>query len=131
MKLSALFLLQLSKLNKIKYLYFQTSFEGDISSLSFCDFMMILGNPLTSRAMSKCSYLPQMMYGPKNKVTLFSSTLKVEETNVPLFFGYDIIWGRYELFDILWLVRGFSIIFKKSWNDKELISPSNYVWSKK
>ena len=59
MKMSALFLVQHLKLKKIKCLYFldQISFEGDISSLSFCDFMKIPENPLTSHRMSKSSYL--------------------------------------------------------------------------
>ena len=87
MKMSALFLLQLLKLKKIKCLYFldQTSFEEDISSLSFCDFMKIPETPLTSHKMSKSSYLPQMTSDPKNKGTLFSSTLKVEEGKVHSF----------------------------------------------
>ena len=36
--------------------------------------------------MTKGSYLPQMVSDPKNKGTLFSSTLKVKEKKVPLFF---------------------------------------------
>ena len=85
--MSAPFLLQLLKLKKIKCLYFldQTSFEADISSLSFCDFMKIPKATLTSHKMSKSSYLPQMASDLKNKVTLFSSTLKVKEGKVPSF----------------------------------------------
>ena len=61
MKISALFLLQLLKFKKIKYLFFNhTSFEGDISSLSFCNFIKIPENLFTSHKMSKSSYLPQM-----------------------------------------------------------------------
>ena len=105
MKMSAFFL-QLLKFKKTKCLYFldQTSFEGDISFLSFCDFMRILYNLFTSHKMSKSSYLPQMTSIPKNKGTLFSSTFKLKENKVTLFFGLDIIWGRYELFVIfdLW-----------------------------
>ena len=41
--------------------------------------------------MSKSSYLTQMTSDPKNKGTLFPSTLKVEGNNVPLFFGSDVI----------------------------------------
>ena len=44
------------------------------------------GKPLTSKKMTKSSYLPQITSDPKNKGTLFSSTLKVEEKKVLLFF---------------------------------------------
>ena len=85
MKISALFLLQLFKLKKLKCLYFLdlTSFKGDMSFSPFCDFTKIPGNPLTSHKMSKSSYLTQMTSDPKNKDTLFSSTLKVKENNMP------------------------------------------------
>ena len=85
--MSALFLLQLLKLKIIKCLYFfnQTSFEGDTTSLSFCDAMKIWKTPLTNPKMSKSSYLPQLTCDLKNKVTLFSSTLKVEEGKVHSF----------------------------------------------
>ena len=43
------------------------------------------GKPLRSHKMTKSSYLPQMTSDPKNKGTLFSSTLKVEEMKVHLF----------------------------------------------
>ena len=103
-KMSAFFPLQLLKLKKIKSHYFldPTSFEGDMSILSFSDFMEMQGHPLTSNQVSKSSYLNQMTSDSKNKGTLFPSTLKVEGNNVPLFFWSDIIWRRYELFVILW-----------------------------
>ena len=41
---------------------------------------------LTSLKTTKSSYLPQMTSDQKNKDTLFSSTLKVEEKKVELFF---------------------------------------------
>ena len=44
------------------------------------------GKPLTSKKMTKGSYLPQITSDQKNKGTLFSSTLKVEEKKVLLFF---------------------------------------------
>ena len=47
--------------------------------------------PLRTHKMKKSLYLPQMMLGQKNKGTLFSSTLKVEENKVPLFFLFDVI----------------------------------------
>ena len=102
MKMSALFLLQLLMLKKIKCLYFfyQTYFEGDISSLSFCDFMKIPKTPLTSYEMSKSSYLPQMTSNPKNKGTLFSLTLKVEEGKVHLFSLSELILVSYGNFVI-------------------------------
>ena len=80
-------------MKKIKCLYFfdQTSFEGDIIFLSFCDFMKIPETPLTSHKMSKSSYLPQMMSNPKNKGTLFSLTLKVEEGKVLSFSWSEFI----------------------------------------
>ena len=49
------------------------------------------------------------------KCTLVSSTFKVEENKVPLFFRTDVIWGRYEFFVIIRHVRGFSVF---PWNDK-------------
>ena len=87
MKISAFFPLQLLKLKKIKCLYFldPTSFEGDMSILSFSDFMEMQGHPLTSNQVSKSSYLNQMTSDSKNKGTFFSSTLKVEKIKVPLF----------------------------------------------
>ena len=44
------------------------------------------GKPLRGHKMTKSSYLPQMTSNQKNKGTLFSSTLKVEEKKVMLFF---------------------------------------------
>ena len=55
-------------------------------------FMIILSfhedstKPLRSHKMIKGLYLHQMTSNPKNKGTLFSSTFKVEEKNVHLFF---------------------------------------------
>jgi hypothetical protein len=68
-----------------------TTFEGDISPLLFPDYMKVPGNPLTKHKLSKSPYLTQMTSDPKNKGTLFHSTLKVEEINLQLFFGSDII----------------------------------------
>ena len=42
--------------------------------------------PLKSDKMTKRSYLTQMTSDQKNKGTLFSSTFKVEDKKVPLFF---------------------------------------------
>ena len=125
-KMSALFLLQLLKFKKIKCLYFfyQTYFEGDISSLLFCDFMKILETPLTSHEMSKSSYLPQMTPGLKNKVTLLSSTLKVEEGKVHSFSWSELNLVSYGHFVISWRYRKPP---QKSQNDKKLLSPSNNV----
>ena len=36
-----------------------------------------------------------MTYNPKNKDTLFSPTFKIEESNVPLFFGLEVKWMGY------------------------------------
>ena len=49
------------------------------------------GKPLRSHKMTKSSYLPQMMSDPKNKGTLFSSTFKVKDKKVTLFFLPNII----------------------------------------
>ena len=64
---------------------------------------------------SICSYLSYMMSDQKNKDTLFSSTFKVEENNVPLFFWSNII---------LWLLRGFQV---SSWIDK--ITKNSTEWT--
>ena len=48
------------------------------------------GKPLTSQKMTKCSYRPQMTSDQKNKGTLFSSTLKVEDKKVLLFFQFEV-----------------------------------------
>ena len=126
MKMSALFHLQLLKLKKIKCLYFlgQTSFEEDISSLSFCDFMKIPETPFTSHKMSKSSYLPQMMSDPKNKGILFSSTLIVEEGKVHSFLWSEFILVSYVSFVVSLRYRKTP---QKSQNNKKLIYPSNNV----
>ena len=127
-KMSTLFLLQLLKLKKIKCLYFfdHTSFEEDIRFLSFCDFMKILKTPLASNKMLKSWYLPQMTSDQKNKGTLFSSTLKVEDKKVLLFFWLDINWGRYEPFVIFLLVGGFPVPLG---NNKITITHQDELWS--
>ena len=51
--------------------------------------------------MTKSSYLPQMMSNQKNKGTLFSSTFKVEDKKVHLFFYLDVNLVRYGDFVIL------------------------------
>ena len=51
--------------------------------------------------MRKWSYLSQETTNQKNKVTLFSSTLKVEEKKVSLFFGFVASGQRYGHFVIL------------------------------
>ena len=56
---------------------------------------------LRSRNMTKSLYLHQMKSNPKNKGTLFSSTFKVEEKNVPLLFGFLASGMRYSHFVIL------------------------------
>ena len=58
-------------------------------------------NPLRSPKMTKSSYLPQMTSNPKNKGTLFSSTLKVEDNEVFLFFGFEFDLVRYGIFEFL------------------------------
>ena len=67
------------------------------------------------------------MSDPKNKGTLFSSTLKVEEGKVHLFSWSEFILVSYGNFVVSW---GFRETPHKSKNDKKLISPSNDVWSK-
>ena len=65
----------------------------------------------------------------ENECTFPSSTFKVEENKVPLFFGSDIIWGRYKLFVILWFHEDKENPPYKSKNIKKLIYPSYEVWS--
>ena len=57
----------------------------------FCCFMKIPENPLISKKISKSSYLSQMTSDIKIKGKLFSSTFKVEENKVTLFFRSDVI----------------------------------------
>ena len=57
--------------------------------------------PLTSKKMTKSSNLPQMTSNQKNKGTLFSSTLKVEENKVLLFFQFEVNLVRYCDFEFL------------------------------
>ena len=60
-----------------------------------------IGKPLTSPKMTKRSYLPQMTSDPKNKGTLFSSTLKVEDKKVLLFFQFEVNLVSYCNFEFL------------------------------
>ena len=62
----------------------------------------------------------------ENKCTLISSTFEVEENKVPLFFGSDAIWGRYQPFVIIWLVRGFPVPLE---NNKINITRQDELWS--
>ena len=48
----------------------------------------------------KWSYLSQEATNAKNKSTFFSSTFKVEEKKVPLFFGLEAPGLRYDNFVI-------------------------------
>ena len=59
------------------------------------------GKPLTSHKRTKSLYLPQMMSDPKNKGTLFSSTLKVEDKKVLLFFQFEVNLVSYGDFEFL------------------------------
>ena len=49
--------------------------------------------------MTNSLYLPQMMSDPKNKGTLFYSTLKVEDKKVLLFFQFEVNLVRYGDFE--------------------------------
>ena len=124
--MSALFLLQLSKLKKIKCLYFldQTSFEGDISSLVILWFHEDVENSFTSYKMLKISYLPQMTSHLKNKVNLLSSTCKVELGKVYPFSWSEVILVSYGKFIVSWRYQKTP---QRLQNDKKLISPSNDV----
>ena len=117
MKISTLLFLQLLKLKKIKcpYFFVQTSDYWDISFLWFQNVCPYVHHQITNHKMSKSSYLPRMMSDLKSKGTLFSSTLKVEENKVSLYFWSDVIWERYDLIVLFRLVRGFP---GSSWNDK-------------
>ena len=54
---------------------------------------------ITSHKTTKSSYLPHMTSDPKNEGTSFSSTFKVEEKKVLLFFLFKVNLLRYSDFD--------------------------------
>ena len=58
------------------------------------------GKLLRGHKMTKRSYLPQMTSNKKNKGTLFSSTFKVEDKKVHLFFKLEVNPVRYKDFVI-------------------------------
>ena len=71
------------------------------------------GKPLRGHKMTKSSYLPQMTPNKKNKGTLFSSTFKVEDKKVCLFFLFEVNLVRYGDFEILPILPFYAIIYKK------------------
>ena len=103
-KITPLSFPQLSKLKKMKCLDFldQTSFEGDMSFLTFCDRWFDNGHMDIYFEITKILYLSNMMTERKNKVTLFSSTLKVKEIKVYLFSWSEFIVVSYCNFVISW-----------------------------
>ena len=124
MKRSALLFLQLWKLKEIKCLYFldQTSFEGDMSCLTFCDWWFDNEHKNKIFEIIKSSYLSNLVSEQKNKGTLYSSTLKVGEIKVHLFSWLELILVSYGNFVIAW--RNWKTPHK-SQNDKKLISQLN------
>ena len=69
-----------------------------------------------------------MLSDPKNKGTLFSSTLKVGETKVQLISWSEVSLVYYNNFVVS---LGKQRDPQKWRNDKKLISHLNYLWSKK
>ena len=130
MKISTLLFLQLLKLKKIKCPYFfdQTSYKWDISFLWFKNLCPYVQYQITNHKMSTSLYLSQMRSDLKNKVTLFTSTLKVEEVKVHLFSWLEFILVSYVNIVISWRYRKTP---HKSKKDKNLISLSNDIRSKK
>ena len=106
-KIRPLYFLQLLKLKKIKCLHFLISSYLLVSSylpqMTFCGFGGVFSILIIWQNYHNS---PGWTLDHENKCT-FPSTFRVDENKVPLFFGLDVIWGRYELFVILWHQRGF------------------------
>ena len=102
-KITPLSLFQLLKLKKI-CLYFldQTSFEGDMSFLTFCDRWFDNGHMDIYFVITKSIYLSNMMSEQKNMGTLFSSILKVKEIKVYLFPWSEFLVVSYCNFVVSW-----------------------------
>ncbi len=77
--------------------------------------------------MTKSSYLSYIMYNPKNKDTLLSSTLKVELMKVCLFSLSQVIPVSYNHFVVSWRHQTCSCW---SQNEKKLIYQLYEVWLK-
>ena len=94
MKMRALFILHLLKLKKIKYLYFfyQTSFEGDISSLSFCDFMKISETPLKVIKCKKAHISLKWRLIQKIKALYFLQLQKLKNEKCSHFYDQSSFW---------------------------------------
>ena len=98
-KIKTRYFLHLQKLNKEKCTYFHDQ------SLSWWVMVILWFHENTRKSlrrhkMKKNSYLPQMTSIPKNKGTLFSSTLKVEKGKVHVFSWSEFILGSYSNFVI-------------------------------
>ena len=65
---------------------------------------------------NKITLLTRMNSDHENKYNFISQNLKLKK--IMCLFLSDVIWVRYELFDILRLVRGFPGIILKSQNDE-------------
>ena len=87
-KIRTLYILQLLKLMKIKCLIFLIG--GQMRYSHFVDLTPINPQAVASKT-SKWLYLSHLTSYQNNKTTSFSSTLKVEENKVSLFFGSDVI----------------------------------------
>ena len=78
--------------------------------------------------MTKWPYLSPEVPNPKNKGTFLSSTLKVEESKVPLFFGLEApgqIYGPF-LFFLIWLqIIAFIKMTKWPYFSPEVPNPKN------
>ena len=81
------------------------------------DFVFFLGQRLgreSSANTKKCPYLGRLATYKKNKGTLFSPTLKVEENKVPLFFWLEAWQPRYGHFVDLTPIPPKAAIFKRT-----------------
>ena len=58
-------------------------------------------NKIFKKLTRKPPYLGQKARYEKNKTTLLSRTFKVEEGKVPLFFGFEASFPKYQLFLII------------------------------
>ena len=103
-KIKKIYLLQLWKLKREKCTHFHDrSWSWGVMVILL--FHEDTGKPLRSHKMTNSSYLPQMMLNPKNKGTLFSSTLKVEEKKVHLFSWSEVNLVSYDHFVVSWRHR--------------------------
>ena len=73
-------------------------------------------NKIFKKLTRKPPYLGQKARYEKNKTTLLSQTFKVGESKVPLFFGFEASFSKYQLFLLILCKKYFSaILMIKIW----------------